>query len=177
MVRAPGGPVQVIVKKVDLTKGKPPPPPLQTKVSLPVSLLVPLTLPADDNTPCPGSKPQQDVILPQFTSFMQVAATGGYSEIKYLFPKFNLDRKVLFGDNFNYRFPTSPQFPVQNLIFHFVYTKLVPLEVGIIVPADFMAAPNDNCTCYAITINDLPFQARVVPFDVLRSTVYAAFTK
>ena len=53
----------------------------------------------------------------------------------------------------------------------------MPLEVVIIVPADFVAAPSNHCTCYAITINDLPFQARVVPLNVLHDTVYTAFTK
>ena len=72
---------------------------------------------------------------------------------------------MLFGDNFNYRYPTTQDFPVEKLISHFVCTQVSPIEVGIIVPANFVAPPEDKCI--AITINDVPFQARVVPFDLL----------
>ena len=101
------------------------------------------------------------------------AAAGGYSEIKFLFSHINLDRRVLFGDNYNYKFPSSPAFPIQNLVSHFVCTKLVPLELAVIMPAEY--ARTDDCTCIVITINDLPFQARVIPFKVLHSTLYSSF--
>ena len=176
VIRSPGGPVQVIVKKVDFLQNKPQQPPPQTQLPQTLTSL-PVSLPPPDTTPCPDANSQCDIPLPQLTTFMQAAAAGGFSEIKYLFPKFNLDRKVLFGDNFNYRFLTTPQFPVQSLISHFVCTKVMPLEVAIIMPADFIAPPSDHCICYAITINDLLFQARVVLLNVLQDTVYAAFNK
>ena len=176
VICSPGGPVQVIVKKVDFVQNKPQKPSPQTQLpQTPTS--VPVSLQPPDTTPCLDLNSQCDIPLPQLTKFMQTATAGGFSEIKYLFPKFNLDRKVLFGDNFNYRFPTTPQFSVQSLISHFVCTKVMPLELAIIVPADFVASPTDYSTCYAITINDLPFQARVVQLNVLRDTVYAAFNK
>ena len=123
-------------------------------------------------SPCAEQIPPGNVPLPQFTSFLQ-AATGGHTDIKYLFPNITLDRKVLFGDNFNYKFPTSPMFPAECLVSHFVCTQVSPIEVEIIVPADFVAPDGDQCV--AITINDVPFMGCIVPFDLLRSTLYSSY--
>ena len=109
VICSPGGQVQVIVKKVDFPQNKPQQPPLWAKpskaqVSLPMSLVVPLTLPLTDTTPCVDPNSQCDIPLPQLTKFMQTAAAGEFSKIKYLFPKFNLDR------NYSTVFSSEPDF-------------------------------------------------------------------
>ena len=109
---------------------------------------------------------------------MQAAtATGGYSELKFLFPDTNLDKRVLFEQNYNYRFPVTQGFPVEKLVTHFVCIKIVPLMLAVILPHGYTSSHNDECECFAITINDVPFVARVVPFEVLRDTLNKSFRK
>ena len=105
MLRSSKGPIQVTVRKAD----QPPPnavvhttPKVPTHNKHSNSIV---------QSPCAEQIPPGNVPLPQFTFFLQAAA-GGHTDIKYLFPNITLDHKVLFGDNFNYKFPTSSTFPV-----------------------------------------------------------------
>ena len=133
------------------------------------------TSPPPPSSACPTT-PAKDIPFNQFASFMKAAACG-HSQLKYLFPKVTMDKHVLFGDNFNYRFfPTDITFPVQNLISHFACTQVIPLELAVIVLPDYKPPQEEACVCYAITINDLPFQARVVPFHLLLDTIDSCFT-
>ena len=109
---------------------------------------------------------------------MQAATSmGGYSELKFLFPETNLDKRVLFGQNYNYRFPASSVFSIQNLVSHFVCTQVVPLQLAVILPSGYVLSPTDQCECVAITINDVLFVARIVPFEALRSALHESFSK
>ena len=123
-------------------------------------------------SPCAKTVRPGDAPMPQLAFFMEATSTG-HSEIKYLFPEINLDRKVLFGQNYNYQFPVSRQFPLDSLVSHFVCTKISPLELGIIVPCNFPVPEWQDCV--AITINDAPFKARLVDFNQLRSCLYTRF--
>ena len=166
VIRSPTGPIEVLVKKASFNPDTPPSTAMATGPTL-------------APRQCPTQPTQlPDIPLSHFANFMQAAtATGGYSELKFLFPDTNLDKRVLFGQNFNYRFPVTPTFPVQNLVSHFVCTQLIPLQLAVIVPQGYVPSPSDPCDCVAITVNDIPFVARIVPFDVLRSTLQESFAK
>ena len=99
----------------------------------------------------------------------------GQSKISCLFPDITLDKVVLFVKNFNFTYPVSPGFHPSALCTHFVCLGVFPLKLGTIVPTEFPGIGPEECV--AITINDIPFKAKVFNVEIIRQTLYANFRK
>ena len=123
-----------------------------------------------------STTPELDKLVKDLSDFVGPEITAvGHSKISYLFPDITLDKVVLFGTNFNFTCPVSPNFHPSTLCTHFVCLGVFPLKLGIIVPIDFPDIGSEECI--AITINDIPFKAKVFNVNEIRKTLYDNFKK
>ena len=120
-----------------------------------------------------ASQPTEMTDLTQFAGSDIMAV--GHSKINCLFPDITLDKVVLFGKNFNFTYPVSPGFHPSALCTHFVCLGVFPLKLGIMVPTDFPDIGPEECV--AITINDIPFNAKIFNIEEIHQTLYANFRK
>ena len=111
--------------------------------------------------------------LTQFTG--QDITAIGHSKINCLFPDVTLDKIVLFRKNFYFTYPIVPGFHPSALCTHFVSLGVFPLKLRISVPPEFPDAGREECV--AITINDIPFKAKIFDVEEIQKTLYANFKK
>ena len=130
-------------------------------------------LPIENSVVTTAPQPTEMTDLTQFVGPNIMAVS--HSKINCLFPDIALDKVVLFGKNFNFTYPVSPGFHPSALCTHFVCLGVFPLKLGIIVPTDFPDIGPEECM--AITINDIPFKAKVFNIEEIRDTLYANFKK
>ena len=133
----------------------------------------PPPLPLENSVVATIPQPTEMTDLTQFVGPDIMAV--GHSKINCLFPDIALDKVVLFGKNFNFTYPVSPGFHPSALCTHFVCLGVFPLKLGIIVPTDFPHIGPEECM--AITVNDIPFKAKVFNIEEIRETLYANFKK
>ena len=132
--------------------------------------------PLDFNPVQVPNPPNLDKDVKDLSDFVGLEITAvGHSKIGYLFPDITLDKVVLFGTNYNFTYPVSPNFHPSALCTHFVCLGVFPLKLGIIVPTDFPDIGSEECI--AITINDIPFKAKVFDVNEIRKTLYDNFRK